>query len=77
MGTKNSALSFQMAISYALKGTESFSFACIDDILVFSRNPEEHKYHLDENMNRLDTNGLVLYLAKSTIAVSAIRMFWP
>ena len=58
MGTKNSAFTFQMAISYALKGTESFSFAYIDDILVFSRNPEEHKRHLHEIMNRLDAYGL-------------------
>ena len=74
MGTKNSAFTFQMAISYILKGVESFAFAYIDDILVFSRNPEEHKRHLHEIMNQLDAYGLALNLAKSTIAVSEIRM---
>ena len=74
MGTKNSAFTFQMAISYILKGIESFAFAYIDDILVFSRNLEEHKRHLHEIMNRLDAYGLALNLAKSTIAVSEIRM---
>ena len=63
-----------MAISYALKSTESFSFAYIDDILVFSRNPEEHKRHFHKIVNRLDAYGLALNLAKSTTAVSEIRM---
>ena len=36
MGTKNSAFTFQMAIFYTLKGTKFFSFAYIDDIVVFS-----------------------------------------
>jgi len=74
MGTKNSAFTFQMAISYILKGTESFSFAYIDDILVFSRNPEEHKRHLHEVLNRLNAYGLALNLKKSTIAVTELNM---
>ena len=64
-----------MAISYTLKGTEIFSFAYIDDILGFSRSPEEHKRHVYEVVNQLDAYGLALNLAKSTIAVSKILMF--
>ena len=63
-----------MAIAYILKGTESFSFSYIDDILVFSRDLDEHKRHFHEIIYRLDTYGFALNMKKSTIAVSEIEM---
>ena len=74
MGTKNSAFSFQMAISYILKGTEDFAFAYIDDILVFSKDTQEHKRHLHDIANRLNAYGFTLNMKKSTIEVSEIEM---
>ena len=74
MSTKNSAFTFKMAIAYILKGTESFSFSYIDDILVFSRDLDEHKRHLHEIIYRLDVYGFAPNMKKSTIAVSEIEM---
>ena len=74
MGTKNLAFSFQMAISYSLKGTEDFAFAYIDDILVFSKDTQEHKRHLHDIANRLNAYGFTLNMKKSTIEVSEIEM---
>ena len=74
MGTKNFAFTFHMAIAYILKGTESFTFSYIDDILVFSRDLDEHKRHLHEIIYRLDAYGFALNMKKSTIAVSEIEM---
>ena len=74
MGTKNLAFSFQMAISYILKGTEDFAFAYTDDILVFSKDTQKHKRHLHDIANRLNAYGFTLNMKKSTIKVSEIEM---
>ena len=72
MGIKNSAFTFQMAIAYILKGTESFSY--IYDILVFFRDLDEHMRHLHEIIYRLDAYGFALNMKNSTITVRAIEM---
>ena len=74
MGTKNSAFSFQVAISYILKGTEDFAFAYIDDILVFSKDTQKHKRHLHDIANRLNAYEFTLNMKKSTIEISEIEM---
>ena len=74
MGIRNSAFSFQMAISYFLKGTEDFAFAYIDDILVFSKDTQKHKRHLHDIANRLNAYVFTLKMKKSTIEVSEIEM---
>ena len=58
MGTKNSAFTFQMAISHILHGVEDFTFAYLDDILIFSHNLQKHKSHLHQVLNRLNAYGL-------------------
>ena len=58
MGTKNSAFTFQMVISHILHGVEDFTFANIDDILIFSRNLQEHKNHLYHVLHRLNVYSL-------------------
>ena len=73
MGTKNSAFTFQMAISYILQGTENFAFAYIDDILIFSKDELEHRQHLHQILHRLQAYGMSLNISKSTFAVSEIE----
>ena len=63
-----------MAISYILKGTKDFAFAYIDDILVFSKDTQEHKRHLHDIANRLNAYGFTLNMKKSTIEVNEIEM---
>ena len=73
MGTKNSAFTFQMAISYILLVTESFAFAYIDDILFFSKDELEHRKHLHQILHLLQAYGMQLNISKSTFAVSEIE----
>ena len=73
MGTKNSAFTFQRAISYILHGLEHCTFAYIDDELVFSENLDEHKRHLHQILHRLNAYGLSLNITKSLFAVSEVQ----
>ena len=38
-----------------------FVFACVGDILIFSRNEKEHISHLHQVFQRLDRYGLILH----------------
>nr|GEU49551.1 TPA: orf y [Tanacetum cinerariifolium] len=46
-GLKNAQTVFQRKMDKCFKGTEAFIAIYIDDILVFSKNEEEHAKHLD------------------------------
>ncbi|GKC30148.1 ORFIII-like polyprotein [Tanacetum coccineum] len=54
------------------KGTESFIAVYIDDILVYSKNENEHAKHLEKMLKICEDNGLVLSPTKMKIAVSTI-----
>ncbi|GFT79145.1 hypothetical protein TNCV_3094961 [Trichonephila clavipes] len=47
-------------------------FVYIDDILIASRNLEEHIIHLKEMFRRLQKNGLVLKISKCSFAKSEV-----
>ena len=49
-----------------------FLFVYLDDILVASRNPEEHKKHLKILFDRLKDHRLVIKLEKCQFGVSEI-----
>ncbi|BHF77515.1 hypothetical protein SprV_0602062200 [Sparganum proliferum] len=57
-GLRNAAQTFQRLIDRVLRGLP-FVYAYIDDLLVPSRNAEEHKEHLALVFNRLDHFGVV------------------
>lgn len=46
-----------------LNGTEAFAMVYLDDIMVFSKSPEEHFEHLQKVFNRLREHGLKLKLS--------------
>ena len=49
-GMKNSAQAFQRLMDQVFRGLK-FAFVYLDDILVASRNEEEHKQHLKNTSN--------------------------
>ena len=51
-------------MSIALDGMETFAMAYLDDIMVFSRSPEEHFEHLQRVFDRLKRHGLKMKLSK-------------
>jgi len=58
-GLRNSAQTFQRLMDEVLSGLP-FLFVYIDDLLIASRNVEEHEKHLREVLSRLEEHGLVL-----------------
>ncbi|PKU61844.1 uncharacterized protein LOC110095647 isoform X1 [Dendrobium catenatum] len=71
-GLKNAPAVFQRRMDYCFKGTENFIAVYIDDILVFSKNNQEHAEHLKIMLKICKDNGLVLSPTKMKIGVSTI-----
>ncbi|GFQ86577.1 hypothetical protein TNCT_683231 [Trichonephila clavata] len=66
-GLRNAAQSFQRFLDSLFRDLP-FCFVYIDDILIASRNLDEHISHLKEIFQRLDKNGLVLKISKCIFA---------
>ena len=62
-GLKNAAQAFQRLMDTVCRGL-NFVFVYIDDILVASKNVEEHQAHLRQLFHRLQAHGLVVNVAK-------------
>ncbi|KAG7307830.1 hypothetical protein JYU34_006426 [Plutella xylostella] len=62
-GLRNAAQTFQRFIDEVLMGLD-FTFGYIDDILVFSRSPEQHKDHLRQVFERLKKYGMLVNTRK-------------
>ncbi|GKC15007.1 retrotransposon protein, putative, ty3-gypsy subclass [Tanacetum coccineum] len=71
-GLKNAPAIFQRKMDKCFKGMEAFIAVYIDDILVFSKNEEEHAKHLSKMLKTCKDNGLVLSPTKMKIAVPRI-----
>ncbi|KAI0518920.1 hypothetical protein KFK09_006357 [Dendrobium nobile] len=71
-GLKNVPAVFQRKMDYCFKGTENFIAVYIDDILVFSKNNQEHAEHLKIMLKICKDNELVLSPTKMKIGVSTI-----
>ena len=55
---------FQALISMVLEGLSHFAIAYLDDIIIFSKNEEEHLQHLEIIFKRLHEAGLKLKRSK-------------
>nr|VZI36242.1 unnamed protein product [Spirometra erinaceieuropaei] len=71
IGLRNAAQTFQRFINRVLRGLP-FVYAYIDDLLVASRNAEEHKEHLSLVFDRLDQFGVVINPSKCVLGVPSL-----
>ncbi|BHF72298.1 hypothetical protein SprV_0401536200 [Sparganum proliferum] len=69
---RNAAQTFQRFIDHVLRGLP-FVYAYIDDLLVASRNEEEHKEHLALVFDRLDKFGVVINPSKCVLGVPSLE----
>ena len=58
---------FQALISMVLEGLSHFAIAYLDDIIIFSKNEEEHLQHLEIIFKRLCEAGLKLKRSKCSL----------
>ncbi|XP_064214078.1 uncharacterized protein K02A2.6-like [Tribolium castaneum] len=71
-GLRNAAQTFQRHVN-AVLGDLDFCHAYIDDILIASESPEEHKQHLKEVFERLRQHNLVVNPAKCVFGVEEVE----
>nr|VZI04092.1 unnamed protein product [Spirometra erinaceieuropaei] len=71
-GLRNAAQTFQRFIDHVLRGLP-FVYAYIDDLLMASRNEEEHKEHLSLVFDRLDKFGVVINPYKCVLGVPSLE----
>ena len=67
-GLSNAAQTFQHFIDQVLLGLH-FCYAYIDDLLIASTSPEEHKRHLRTVLGRLAEHGLIINPTKCQLGV--------
>ena len=70
-GLKNAAQTFQRLMDTVCQGLD-FTFVYLDDILIASKNAEEHKKHLNALFDRLEEYGLVVNSDKCIFGVKEI-----
>ena len=63
-GLSNAPAVFQELMNIVLQGCEDFAMAYLDDVLIFSRTPEEHLQHIQYIFERIRKHGLKLKLKK-------------
>lgn len=63
-GLSNAPAIFQELMNIVLQGCEDFAIAYLDDILIFSKNQQEHLEHIQIVFNRLKQHDLRLKLKK-------------
>ncbi len=59
-GICNAPALFQRLMQHVLAGLDSFSSVYLDDIIIFSKNFEDHMIHLEQVFQRLAEHGLTL-----------------
>nr|VZI13775.1 unnamed protein product [Spirometra erinaceieuropaei] len=71
-GLRNAAQTFQRFIDHVLRGLPLL-YAYTDDLLVASRNEEEHKEHLALVFDRLEKFGVVINPSKCVLGVPSLE----
>lgn len=71
-GLRNAGQTFQRFIDEVLSGLD-FCFAYIDDILVYSRSPQEHEEHLRLLFGRLAQYGILVNATKCTLGNDSVH----
>lgn len=71
-GLRNAAQTFQRFIDQVLRGLY-FCYAYIDDLLIASASPEEHKHHLRLVLECLNDHGVVVNPAKCVLGVPQLE----
>ena len=71
-GLRNAAQTFQRFIDQLLRGLP-FCYAYIDDVLIASTSPAEHKEHLRTTLSRLKEYGIIINPSKCEIGVSGLQ----
>ena len=71
-GLRNAAQTFQRFIDQVLRGLH-FCYAYIDDLLIASSNPEEHKHHLRLVLERLNEHGIIINPTKCVFGVNHLE----
>ena len=70
-GLRNAAQTFQRFIDEVVRGLD-FCYAYLDDIVVASKDPEEHRTHLRKLLQRLQQFGIVINANKCVFGVSEV-----
>jgi hypothetical protein len=70
-GLCNAAQTFQQFMDEFLRGFD-FCFAYMDDILVYSRSPQEHERHLRTLFKQLQTYGILLNLSRCVFRATEV-----
>ena len=71
-GLKNAGATFQRMMDGIL-GDLPFCICYVDDILIFSRTPEEHRQHLKHVLTLLQKNGLVVRYDKCIFGATKVE----
>ena len=70
-GLCNAAQSFQRFMDQVLRDL-TFAYTYIDDVLIASSTPEEHKLHLQAVLQRFSEHGIVIKPSKCEFGVSQL-----
>ncbi|TLM25049.1 RNA-directed DNA polymerase, partial [Acinetobacter baumannii] len=68
---RNAGQTFQRFVDEMLRGLD-FTYAYIDDLLIFSKDEEAHKKHLHQLFSRLQKYGMVINTGKCVFGVPKI-----
>lgn len=63
-GLRNAAQTFQRFIDEVLTGFDDFCFGFLDDILIYSSSPDQHRRHLRQLLSRLQEYGVLINATK-------------
>ena len=72
-GLKNAPNEFQNIMNDIFYPYIKFSIVYLNYVLIFSKNINEHRHHLDEFMKIIKENGLVVSVKKIKIFQTKIR----